>query len=195
MCMARPRSFDRYQVLDRALDAFWQRGYEATSVQHLVDAMGISRASLYNAFGSKRELFIEVLRHYEAQRMQEMVDRLLDPSKPAPSIIRQVLEEAAQPDETEERGCLMTNTAIEMCMRDVECATQVQVNFDRLTDAFAAAVRRGQDTGDLGLDREPCAVARYLTNALQGIRVMTAAGTDADALNDIVNVTMQAIDE
>ncbi len=191
--MARPRSFDRDQVLNRALDAFWERGYEATSVQHLVDAMGISRASLYNAFGSKRELFMDVLRHYEACRMQDIVDCLRDPSTSAPSAIRWVLEQAAQSDAAGGRGCLMTNTATEMCMRDAECAAQVQANFERLTDAFAAALRRGQEVGTLPPAPDPQAMARYLTNALQGLRVMTAAGTDEETLRDIVNVTMRAV--
>jgi len=191
--MARPQSFDCDRVLDRALDAFWQYGYEATSVQTLVDAMGISRASLYNAFGSKHGLFMAVLRHYEACRMQDVVDRLRDPSRSAPSAIRWVLDRSVQSDAVEERGCLMTNTATEMCMRDAECVAQVRANFERLADAFAAALRRGQAARTLPPDPHPRAMARYLTNALQGLRVMTAAGADEEALNDVINVTMRVV--
>lgn len=193
--MARPRNFDRDYVLDQALRAFWRHGYEATSVQTLVDAMGISRASLYNAFGSKHDLFIEVLRHYEAQQMERIIDRLRDASAPAPAAIRGVLEAAGQSGSAQRRGCLMTNTATEMCRRDAECAEHVQANFERLTNAFAAAIKRGQDAGALPVDRDPRAAARYLTNALQGLRVMTAAGTDGEAIDDIVNVTMQVVSD
>jgi TetR/AcrR family transcriptional repressor of nem operon len=80
-------------------------------------------------------------------------------------------------------------------MRDAECAEHVQANFERLTDAFAAAIERGQDAGALPVDRDPRAAARYLTNALQGLRVMTAAGTDGEAIDDIVNVTMQVVND
>lgn len=192
--MPRPRNFDRDDVLERALDAFWRQGYEATSIQDLVDAMGISRASLYNAFDSKHALFMEVLKHYEAQRMQAMVDRLCNPSTPAPDAIREVLEQAASSDAADKRGCLMTNTAIEMCMRDAECTERVQVNFDRIESAFADAIERGQRGGDLSPGLDSQAMARYFTNALQGLRVMTAAHTDREALDDVVNVTMQMID-
>jgi TetR/AcrR family transcriptional repressor of nem operon len=193
--MARPRSFDRDHVLDQALRAFWRCGYEATSVQTLVDAMGISRASLYNAFGSKHDLFIEVLKHYEAQRMEGLIDRLRDPSTSASVAIRGVLEAAGPSGAAARRGCLMTNTATEMCVRDAECAERVQANFERLTDAFAAAIERGQDAGALPADRDSRATARYLTNALQGVRVMTAVGMDGEAIDDIVNVTMQVISD
>lgn len=191
LSMPRPRTFDRDDVLDRALDAFWKQGYEATSMQDLVDAMGISRASLYNAFDSKHALFVEVLKHYEAQRMQALADHLRNVSVPASVAIRDVLEQAA--GTSDKRGCLMTNTATEMCMRDAECTARVQANFERVTAAFEDAIQRGQNAGELPQDHDPQALARYFTNALQGMRVMTAAHTDRAALDDVINVTMQMI--
>lgn len=191
--MARPRSFDEREVLNRALDTFWRQGYEATSMQDLVDAMGISRASLYNAFGSKHALFIEVLKHYEQQRMHQLVERLRDASVPADEAIRTVLEHAAE-DATaaDGPGCLMTNTATEMCARDTECAERVQSTFARIEVAFEDALRRGQAAGELHVDA-PRATARFLTNSLQGLRVMAMAHPNPSALRDVVNVTMQAI--
>jgi len=129
--MPRPRTFDREDVLDRALETFWCQGYEATSMQDLVDAMGINRASLYNAFGSKHELFMEVLKHYEMQRLRRVIDTLRQASS-AKEAIRDVFERAADEACTsDQRGCLLTNTATEMCARDAECAEQVQANFGR----------------------------------------------------------------
>lgn len=192
--MPRPRSFDRSDVLDRALEAFWRQGYEATSVQDLVDAMGLSRASLYNAFGSKHALFVEVLKHYEAQRLNEMVEQLRDPSTPAKTAIHGVLEQAAEAATPDARGCLITNTATEMCARDADCVARVQAALTRIEAAFEAALRRGQDTGASPSDQGVRALARYLTNALQGLRVLAAAHTDRDTLDDVINVTMQVID-
>lgn len=192
--MPRPRSFDENDVLDRALDTFWHKGYEATSMQDLVDAMGISRASLYNAFGSKHALFIEVLKHYEEQRMHQIVERLRDASISAAEAIRNVLEQAAEDAAVENgRGCLITNTATEMCARDVECAEHVQSTFARIEAAFEAALQRGQAAGELTVD-DTQATARFLTNSLQGLRVMTMAHPDRSALHDVVNVTMQTIE-
>ncbi len=192
--MSRPRSFDESDVLNRALDAFWRQGYEATSMQDLVDAMGISRASLYNAFGSKHALFIEVLKHYEQRRMHKTVERLRDASMPAKDAIRDVLEQAADDATTTDgRGCLMTKTATEMCARDPECADRVHSSFARIEAAFEAALERGRAAGKLAVD-DVQAVARFLTNSLQGLRVMATAHTDPSALRDVVNVTMQIIE-
>src|SRR5688572_25049598 len=78
--MARPRQFDESSVLDRALDLFWSKGYEATSVQDLVDATGLGRASLYGAFGDKEQLFNRVLSHYMARVAEEMSALDAEPS-------------------------------------------------------------------------------------------------------------------
>lgn len=192
--MARPRSFDSDTVLDRALDTFWRQGYEATSMQDLVDAMGISRASLYNAFGSKHDLFMTVLKRYEKQRLHAMIDTLqtADSVRAAiRSIFEKTADEAACPDEN---GCLLTNTATELCARDEECSERVRTNFRRMESAFEAALRRAQNTGELSAGIKPAALARYFTNALQGLRVMATTAPDRNALQDVVNVTMQAIE-
>ena len=192
--MARPRSFDPDTVLDRALDTFWRQGYEATSMQDLVDAMGISRASLYNAFGSKHELFLDVLKRYEKKRLRTMMETL-QTADSVRSAIRQIFEdtadEAACPDG---RGCLLTNTATELCARDEECSERVRINFGQMESAFEDALRRAQDTGELSAQKNPTALARYFTNALQGLRVMATTAPDRAALQDVVNVTMQVID-
>jgi len=192
--MARPRSFDSDAVLDRALDTFWRQGYEATSMQDLVEAMGISRASLYNAFGSKHALFLDVLRRYEKQRLHAMV-ATLQAAGSVRSAIRTIFEqtadEAASPDG---RGCLLTNTATELCARDDACSERVQANFRRVESAFEAALCRAQDTGEIAATHNTEALARYFTNALQGLRVMATTTPDRAALQDIVNVTMQVLD-
>lgn len=192
--MPRPRTFDREEVLDRALDTFWYQGYEATSMQDLVDAMDISRASLYNAFGSKHDLFLEVLQHYEKQRLSQTLGTLheVDSVKAAiRAIFEQTADEAACADR---RGCLLTNTATELCARDAECAEQVQRNFARLEAAFEEALQRGQSSGELSDTLDLQALARFFTTSLQGLRVMAKTQPDRVALQDVVNVTMQVLD-
>lgn len=192
--MPRPRTFDREEVLDRALETFWCQGYEATSVQDLVDTMGISRASLYNAFGSKHDLFMEVLKHYEAQRVDRTIEMLREGSS-ARRAIRDVFEHAIDEALTaDRRGCLITNTATEMCARDAECAEQVQRNFARVERAFETALQRGQASGELSFSRDVTALARFFTNTLQGIRVMAKTRLDRVALEDVVQVAMQVLD-
>ncbi len=192
--MPRPCTFDREEVLDRALDTFWCQGYEATSVQDLVDAMGIGRASLYNAFGSKHDLFLEVLKHYEARRLNGLIATLRDTSpvrRAVRAVLERVVDEAAAPDR---RGCLLTNTATELCARDAECAEAVRRNFARLEGAFEAAIRRGRAAGELPSTLDAKALARFLTNTLHGLRVAAKTQPDRAALEDVVRVTMNVLD-
>lgn len=193
--MARPRAFDREDVLERALDTFWCQGYEATSMQDLVDAMDISRASLYNTFGSKHALFIEVLKHYEVQRIDRMIETLRRASSAKGgirSLFERLADEAAAADDR--RGCLFTNTATELCARDPACAEHVQRHFARVENAFEVTLRRGLETGELQTATDAKALARFLTNNLQGIRVMAKTQPDRAALQDVVEVTMQALE-
>ena len=82
--MARPREFDEASALDAAMDCFWKDGYEATSVRDLAARMGITGASLYNAFGDKRSLFREVLQRYAERAMRERIARLESTSSNSP---------------------------------------------------------------------------------------------------------------
>lgn len=192
--MARPRSFDRNDVLDRALETFWDQGYAATSVQDLVDAMGVSRASLYNTFGDKHTLYVEVLRRYESEWVRRLLDTLRT-SDDAVDAIRLLLERVA--DEAAacpKRGsCLLTNAATELAHRDDETADHVRSNLERIQDAFENALQRGREQGTLRDDASVDAQARFLTNTLQGMRVLAKTCPDRDALQDVVEMTLRAI--
>lgn len=191
--MPRPRTFDREEVLDRALDAFWCKGYEATSIQELVEATDLSRASLYNTFDSKHGLFMEVLKHYETQRMHRMIATLRDTS-PVQQALRDVFEHAAdEAAAADRRGCLLTNTATELCARDAECAEVVQRNMARIEAAFEATLQHGQASGELPDTLDAKALARFFTNNLQGLRVAAKTQPDRSALQDVVEVTMQTL--
>ncbi len=94
--MPRPREFDRDEVLQKALQVFWERGYESTSVQHLVDAMGIGRASLYATFGSKHGLFCAVMDDYERALTQTLIAPLEGPGSPRRILSKLFLEQASE---------------------------------------------------------------------------------------------------
>lgn len=192
--MARPRSFDRDEVLDRALETFWDQGYEATSVQDLVDAMGISRASLYNTFGGKHALYVDVLRRYEHEWVRRLLDTLRSNDAPRGSIrtlLERVADEAAA---CPKRGsCLLTNSATELAHRDDETADHVRSNFERIEDAFEDVLRQGQRDGSIDASADVRAQSRFLVNTLQGMRVLAKTCPDRDALQDVVEVALDAL--
>src|ERR1700751_4752519 len=118
--MARPREFDESAALDAAVDCFWREGYEATSVRDLATRMGITGTSLYNAFGDKHSLFREVLRRYAERSTRERIARLesiLPPKAAVCAFLGEIIERSVDSDR---RGCLLVNTALEMAPHDPE---------------------------------------------------------------------------
>jgi len=195
--MARPREFDRDEVLDRAIQVFWTRGYDRTSVQDLVDAMGIQRGSLYAAFGDKQQLFLEALDRYEARFHRKMVDVLSEEptaghvQERIATIFRDVVLDCACDQGS--RGCFITNTAVALADGDEATASRVRANLKRVEDAFAAALVEASSRGELPPRHEPRALARFLTNALQGLRVLSRCCADVDVLQDAVDVTLSVL--
>ena len=191
--MARPREFDRDVVLDRAIQMFWTRGYDRTSVQDLVDSMGIQRGSLYAAFGGKQQLFLEALDRYEERFYRKMVG-ILSESLPAREriarIFRDVVLDCAC--DSGSRGCFITNTAVALSEGDEETASRVRKNLRRVEDAFESALAKSDDISER---HEPRALARFLTNGLQGLRVLSRCCVDVDMLQDVVDVTLSVLDE
>ncbi len=191
--MGRPRTFDKETVLDRALDVFWAQGYAATSVQDLVDAMDINRASLYNTFGGKHALYMAALRRYEEQWTTELLDTL-EGADDALGGLRALLESVADDaaDCPKRGSCLLTNAATELGHRDADTAERVTANFRRVEDALQETIERGQAAGDIPAEADARALARCLLNGLQGLRVLARTRPDRDALQDIVDTLVAA---
>lgn len=193
--MARPRGFEREAALKQAMRLFWARGYAAVSIQDVVEATGINRASLYAAFGDKRALFREAIEHYLANVSAARLNRLEQPGS-AKAAIHGYFEElvAFTLGEGRRLGCLLTNTAVELAPHDEAMGGRLRASFAKVEDAFARAIRRGQAEGDIPAQKDPRALARFLLNAVQGLRVTGRVAPRRAALHDIVTVTLAALD-
>jgi TetR/AcrR family transcriptional repressor of nem operon len=190
----RPRTFDRDAVLDDALEVFWHQGYEATSVQDLVDAMGIHRASLYNTFGGKHALYLEALRRYEREWMEGLLGTLRD-ADDAPSAVRALLERVADEAAScpKQGSCLLTNAATERGHHDEDAAERIRANFQRIEDALCDVLERGRARGALPDAVKPRAQARSLLTTIQGLRVLARTSPLRDTLQDVVEQSMRAL--
>lgn len=167
--MARTKEFDPDVALRAALDLFWRKGYEATSMQDLVEHLCIGRASLYATFGGKHDLYLKALDRYG----EELGDRALHLfARPGPVLpaIRQFLTGIA--DDPERKGCLVTNTAVELLPRDRACRRRVEANFDQMERDLAGALARAQAQGELSAEKDPRALAALLLTLIQGMRVL-----------------------
>ena len=195
MAVARPKEFERDVVLDRAMHVFWSRGYEATSIQHLVDRMGIQRGSLYDTFGGKRALFLAAIDRYDhvvTARLLAALDETASGTDAIRKFFRLKVELGAEPRRP--RGCLVTNSAAELASRDRGTATRVGAVLAKIEAAFHRAVVRAQKAGEIDRTRDPRALARFLTSSAQGLSVMAKTFPEPALLDDVVTVVLAALE-
>ncbi len=192
--MARPKAFNEEQVIDKAVEVFWANGYEATSMQDLVDAMGIQRGSLYAAFGSKQQLFLKSLKRYSVT----VVKKLLEILESKPSAIESIELFFAQLVEhlitaRELRSCLVTNSAIERGLRDEETRQQVLLLLNALEKGFYDTLLRAKKNGEISAELDLNMIAIYLTSSMQGLLVMGKVCSERSALESINQVTLSVL--
>lgn len=181
--MARHLEFDRTEVVARAVDAFWRFGYASLSALEVADAMGVAKSSLYNTFGSKRDLFLESVDHYANAQRSKLAARV-DSENPE-ALLRRILLEAVT-DNNAGRGCLLVNTAAEFGARDGELRRYVKAGFDGMIDAFADLIRAGQALGQFKAGVNPSQYAVILVAGISGLRILAKCGCSADELNPVI---------
>ena len=193
--MARPREFDEGEALDAAMDCFWRDGYEATSVRDLAARMGITGASLYNAFGDKRSLFNEVLRRYAERSTRERIVRL-ESSLPPKQAIRAFLGEIVERSvEGDRRGCLLVNTALEVAPHDPELGAAVAARLGEIEAFFHRAISAAQADGSVPPDRDPADLARLLLGITLGLRVLARSKPQRELLEGVVRPALALLDD
>lgn len=193
--MARTKEFDPDAVLLSALELFWRRGYEATSVADLVEHLGVGRASLYATFGNKHDLYLKALDRYADICDPRLLDELSQPGPALPAVravLRRYAAEAV--GEQRERGCLIVNTAAELAARDPASARRVRASWDQLETLLASALTRAQAQGELPAGRDARALARMLLVLMQGLRVVGKADADPARIRDAVDQALSLLD-
>jgi TetR/AcrR family transcriptional regulator, transcriptional repressor for nem operon len=193
--MGRPREFDRQEALASAMRVFWARGYDNTSLCELIDSMGISKSSFYETFGSKHDLFLASLDYYRDNVIGLLSLKLETAKSPRAAIVailRLVLDQ--KPGAGEIQGCMIGRCAVELAGRDLAAAARVAAGMAQLEDALHGAVVRAQDLGEIPARHDARALARYLTSSLNGLRVMAEAKMDHAVLEDILRITLAALD-
>jgi TetR/AcrR family transcriptional repressor of nem operon len=193
--MARTKEFDPDAALQAALELFWERGYEATSMADLTGHLGIGRASLYATYGSKHELFLKALDRYRENTDATLVGELSQPGAALPTV-RAVLTRFADEavHDRRLRGCLITNTATELAGHDPDAARRVRASWDTLETLITGALTRAQAQGELPAGREPRALARLLLTVMQGMRVIGKAGDEPARITDAARLALSLLD-
>lgn len=192
--MARPQAFNTAEVLHSAMQVFWRKGYEATSMQDLMTAMGLSKSSLYTAFGNKHELFLAAFDGYRKERAREMAFMLGQaPSRDAiEQFFVKIVMDAAEG--TESNGCMSINQAVELAPHAPEVRDRVMNDFTQIESALSDAIQKGQAEGSIRSKDDPSALARMLVIAFPGLQVMRRAGLAAEKVRDDIRLLMTILD-
>lgn len=191
--MGRPREFDPERVVAQAMETFWTNGYAGTSPADLAEATGVAKGSLYNAFGSKRELFGKALDLYD-RAGAELTEEFLSEPGTAKERIRAYLRFIVDVDLAGpvRRGCLAANTALELGGTDEEARRSVRRIEEQTIALFAARIEQGRRDGDVAPDVDAKTQARFLMNTVVGLRVM-AKTFEAAELHDIIETALSGL--
>ena len=192
--MGRPKQFDSEQVLSAATKIFIEKGFEATSIQDLIDAMGINRASLYDTFGDKETLFLKVLDRYDDKAYSDLAACLNSYPSKLDGLRAWFYHVVEQGSNRKHPGCLMVNSTIERALRDEDCAARASRNFRRSEEAYFGALKEAQIAGEIPEDRDLRALARFLASSIRGIRVSAKATGDYETLKDIADIALSCLE-
>lgn len=173
---------------------FWASGYDAASTRDLLEAMQISRSSLYQAFGNKEQLFLEALRRYR-EALIERLERRLEAAPSAMAFLEGLFMETAEEAGSERAalGCLIFNSATELGQRGDPPSDHARQSLAAITGLFQRAVCRAQAEGDIAPEREPEGLAIYLTMAMAGLRTLLKSGADRERARQAVALLLVSL--
>ena len=187
--MARPREFDEHQVIESLMTVFWNKGYEATTMQDLVKASGLLKGSLYGAFGDKQALYLAALKHYNRTRIQAGIDMLNGEGSVRQKIARlfdNVIESTRRG--LFAGGCLLCNASLEKAVSDKQVKTEIKTTIRRLKVAIMDALKAGNVNED-----QAASLAAFIVSAYFGTRVLAKGGAPAAMIGDTRDHCLQLL--
>jgi TetR/AcrR family transcriptional repressor of nem operon len=195
MTIGRPLNFDPDIALEKAMHLFWQKGYESSSLQALINTMGLSKSSFYQTFKSKHQLFQTCIQHYQQMLTDDLRDQLEKSGSGKTfitTLFNSITNETCGPNAR--RGCLLMNTASEFAQSDKQVSQLVSSSIERCIDIFELAVQQGQQQEEISKKQEARALATYLLSSMSGLKNMVKAGADKATVKQIVGVVLTTLD-
>ena len=191
--MGRHREFDEEAVLDAITKQFWRQGFHATSIRDLCKETGLAEARLYNAFGDKRQMFLRGLDRYRTQglRFVSQITRSENPLGAIRELVLTIAKNLAR--QKDFRGCLITNTMVELAPHDVEIREQLKASFEVRAAVFREALSAAQKLGQIESRADVKALARYLVQILEGLRVISKSNPGEKSLLDTARFALSLL--
>ncbi|MHA4807172.1 TetR/AcrR family transcriptional regulator [Flavitalea flava] len=189
----RPQQFDEQEALDKATDLFWTRGYEATSMEELLMAMGLGKGSFYHAFGSKRVLFEKVLDRFINESIGRLKRELDNTDMPMERIREFFRSIAASPAALHQKGCFMGNTLVELMNIDKPMRMRAVKKLEGLEQLFLQQIKIAQRTGELKTRENPATLARYLLTVWNGLNITRRIYPDPSELRPLIEMQLAVL--
>ena len=193
--MARTKDFDEQEVLKKAIQLFSRKGYAATSMQDVVETLGISRSSLYDTFGDKHQLYLEALKAYKQENSQQLEDKM-EQATSVKAAIRDLLEATVKEllQDKQQKGCLLTNAGVELASQDRAVRALVCQGEQQMEQLLLRALEKGQASGEITTRQSAQSLARFLSNTIKGFQVTVKSNRDETFFSDIIRVAVNALD-
>lgn len=193
--MPKVKLFDEQEVMKKAMELFWSKGYHDTSIQDLVDALGISRSSLYDTFHGKRALFNKVFTFYKDSNY-EGLNRFLAQQTLVRATLRQIFYQVLQEDSLDKgcKGCFIVNTTTELLPDDPELMQLIRDHKLKMEDLFYKFLKKGEKLGEIPAGKDLKAIARLLYTLLTGLRVLGKTQPDLIETMNTVEITLALLD-
>lgn len=192
--MGRTKTFNQKEALVRAMELFWKKGYHGTSMQDLVDTMGISRSSLYDTYGDKHAIFLQAFRQYK-QNQQSELSSVSSDSLSISEILAQFFNKLLRDIVSDEdhKGCMIVNCATELAWEDEAVRAIIQENYSEFEKRFLPVFTLAQKKGEIELAKNSRAMTRFLYVNVVGLRAVSRSNSDIEFLRDSAKVALASL--
>ncbi|MFS0731645.1 TetR/AcrR family transcriptional regulator [Curtobacterium sp. 1P10AnD] len=191
--MPRPRKFDEADVIERARRTFAESGYEGTSLDDLLEATGLGRQSLYNAFGGKKELFMRAFLSDTAGAIDAVKSVMQSAEHPIARIRTQLVSTAVEHGVAQGSPSLLLRAAVELSARDREVAAAVTEAFDAIRADYTACIVDAQEAGEIEADADAEALGTYFCAVIEGMGAIGRVGTSRAALLQVGLTSLEVV--
>jgi TetR/AcrR family transcriptional repressor of nem operon len=191
----RTKDFDETEILRKAINLFWQKGYYDTSLHDLINGLGIGRSSIYHAFGDKHSLFLKALELYQREGTAKIIT-ILESNISMKEAVGKLLRQVASDVFTDicPKGCFKINSEVEVAASDELIKKLVAEDDLIIEEALFHAIQKGQENGDINASKDPKVIARFLCNTVAGMRVYAKFKDDRQFFDDVVETALTVLD-
>jgi len=193
--VGRPREFDVDEALNAAMQAFWAKGYEATSLADLMSATGLHKGSLYQAFGDKHTLFIQALKRYLDEMLRTASEAIRNAETPLDGLhnFAHAMIDLVDDDGDTPKGCMGVNAIVELAPHDPEIHAIMEDHVGHMRRSIEATICQAQEAGQMGTDRAPELTAPMIMAFMSGLSTMMKGYISEAEAHALLDAQLEAI--